>query len=421
MLSTNSNCKSDARSPRAFTLLELLVVIAIIGILASLLLSALNRSKQEAQGTFCMNNLKQMQIVWTLYADDSAQVLVPNIGGAEPDYLPNLSWVVGNAHDLPDETNTALLTGALLGPYAKNPAIYRCPADRGNPPGTLRVRSISMNNYMHGQGGGTNDDFVLNIRTADISQPSSSFVFLDESPVTINDGFFAMELTTNYDEMGTRRSSRLLPRPRRRLSLCRRPRPDQEMADGIFPGPPIPTRRSHSRQHRLRMAHAKHHPSRRRELAVKTATATRMIPANRIRQPQFRASSAFTLVELLVVIAIIGILASLLLTALSRAKASALRTQCLSQTKQLALAMQMYAQDNREFIPWPNWGSDFQGMGYTRPPTADRRNLPILPRPFMPAARFGRTSRRSGCIGVPVTAPTLPIFPNDPKNFPATS
>jgi prepilin-type N-terminal cleavage/methylation domain-containing protein/prepilin-type processing-associated H-X9-DG protein len=74
---------------------------------------------------------------------------------------------------------------------------------------------------------------------------------------------------------------------------------------------------------------------------------------------------AFTLIELLVVIVIIAILASLLLSALGRAKASAQRTQCLSQTKQLALAQQMYAQDNREFIPWPNWGSGFQGWLYT--------------------------------------------------------
>ncbi len=74
---------------------------------------------------------------------------------------------------------------------------------------------------------------------------------------------------------------------------------------------------------------------------------------------------AFTLIELLVVITIIGILAALLLPALNKSKASALQIQCLSQNKQLALALQLYAQDNHDFIPWPNWGSGFQGWLYT--------------------------------------------------------
>lgn len=79
--------------------------------------------------------------------------------------------------------------------------------------------------------------------------------------------------------------------------------------------------------------------------------------------------AAFTLIELLVVIAIIGILAGMLLPALSAAKERGQRTACLNHLKQILLATHMYVLDNQDYLPYSSWSSgtyDQPNWCYTR-------------------------------------------------------
>ena len=76
------------------------------------------------------------------------------------------------------------------------------------------------------------------------------------------------------------------------------------------------------------------------------------------KSPRCAPRRGFTLIELLVVIAIIAILASLLLPALSAAKAKAKRIQCVSNLRQTALGTLLYSQDAADQLPSTSSASD---------------------------------------------------------------
>ena len=168
----------------AFTLIELLVVIAIIAILAAMLLPALSKAKQKAQSISCVNNMRQISLGSTMYADDNGGILTPLYFVVGSTYMPgDFNW---DANYLDGNSGLFMWNDRLRVSYVKSARVFSCPS--------LTGKSV-LNNSPYPLGIGINwTELCCSarpegldrpwVKVASVSRPSACIIFADSGWLT---------------------------------------------------------------------------------------------------------------------------------------------------------------------------------------------------------------------------------------------
>jgi prepilin-type N-terminal cleavage/methylation domain-containing protein/prepilin-type processing-associated H-X9-DG protein len=209
--------RNRSKGNEAFTLIELLVVIAIIAVLAALLLPVLGRAQERARLAQCLNNFRQLQTGWQMYALDNAD---------EPPWPAAIGWEssVEAGERWPAWTQGHLSYGAdnmdnfrtdylldskysALASYVRTVSVYKCPSDRStalmNGAAKPRVRSYSYNadwgfgELAAAQGApGATRIFTYRVRNA-----SSAITFIEQHEDSL--GYAWFDMPTELQNVGT--------------------------------------------------------------------------------------------------------------------------------------------------------------------------------------------------------------------------
>src|SRR5207245_1543679 len=184
----------------------------------AMILPALSKAKQKAQGIQCLSNNKQLITAWHMYSLDFKDHVANNftIPGTEAtiadrtyqNWVNNvMTWGASQNPDDISNTNVDWLKRGVLAPYAGGAiGVFKCPADIYLSPAqtragwSARLRSNSMNALF----GLTSDKMDVSysghswqdsqyrqfLKQTDVKNPSMTWVTVDEHPDSINDAFF---------------------------------------------------------------------------------------------------------------------------------------------------------------------------------------------------------------------------------------
>ena len=190
--------KGPAKGHAGFTLVELSAVIFIVAVLVSLLSAALDTTRVRAQQISCLNNnLKELQLAWSLYAEDSNDTMPLN--RTAPGFVNTRvfgkrnstnSWVAGNPKE---DVNTANIERGTLYPYVRAAQLYRCPNDNSRVVGhkdLLRTRSYAISAYLNGDEEGVDPRVKTKVSELVAPAPDRVFVFLEEHALSVWGGSF---------------------------------------------------------------------------------------------------------------------------------------------------------------------------------------------------------------------------------------